>query len=395
LHHAGDLFHQHVLGSCNIYWNSSHITSAAANEDPRSVFNFCLDHAPIAPERRDIAQEELQEQPSGKTASMSKANERGSVHTNMRARLGLEDKQLQTDIFHPPSHPQQEPSQMEIPKIAQPPWNRRALSRSGMAFVKEHGVWDSRKRFSTLKKLGGGTGCGLQRRISTSHWIKDPHDGVFPILASKSSKSKSNPTHTYYDLPVHGYLLKPLPQFGLGTLVSKIVSPLYDLAKTEKERARLTSRFPWFLVGGLWFDLPHPTVFFVSGSPWHLHGDISAFFRPKFFPTATLNLRDLFILDGSAFSLASNEATYAYKLQTIQGLAKRLGAKRTLVMLGNSTQKDPEVYGNIARWIAKGEEAGAAEAGKKQPQYQQLQVETLEAGFTKPQLPGRDATLPT
>ncbi|KAJ3088032.1 hypothetical protein HK102_009727 [Quaeritorhiza haematococci] len=318
----------------------------------------------------------------------------------------------------------------------------------------------------------------------------------FPTLASKSSKS--NATHTYYDLPVHGYLFKPLPRFGLGTLVSKIVSQLYDLAKTEEERARLTSRLSRFLVGGLWwrkvslevvgdaavpgeanlFDLkgktsisgefddviegarlgkvkngvaeyrlapvvkesdgdsssdeeeealrlvtgqwiipssdegfsvisdvddtvkisevletrktlyntfisdfkdvpgavstlnawansfPNPTFSFVSGSPWHLHGDLSAFFRAKSFPTATLNLRDLSILDGSAFSLASNDATYAYKVQTIQGLAKRLGAKRTLVMLGDSTQKDPEVYGDIARWIAKGEEAGAAEAGK-------------------------------
>ncbi|KAJ3078058.1 hypothetical protein HK102_004765, partial [Quaeritorhiza haematococci] len=99
-------------------------------------------------------------------------------------------------------------------------------------------------------------------------------------------------------------------------------------------------------------DLQSPTFHYVSGGPWNLAPELDSFMQAKSFPAGTLALRDLSILDGSAFRFTGAEdSTSEFKISSIVDIATRLGEQRKFVMIGDSTQKDPEVYGEVARRI--------------------------------------------
>lgn len=75
-------------------------------------------------------------------------------------------------------------------------------------------------------------------------------------------------------------------------------------------------------------------VFFVSGSPWGLHSRLSDFFSRSGFPRAALLLR--------RYSQESLDG-YAFKLPHLRALLAAFPHKRW-VLLGDSGEKDPEVY---------------------------------------------------
>ncbi|MFB9315095.1 App1 family protein [Nocardioides plantarum] len=79
-------------------------------------------------------------------------------------------------------------------------------------------------------------------------------------------------------------------------------------------------------------------VFYVSSSPWNLHAFLLAFIRHRGFPRGPVLLRDLL---GSA---AGREPKHG-RIQEILDLHPRL----RFVLLGDSGEKDPEIYAAIAR----------------------------------------------
>jgi phosphatidate phosphatase APP1 len=79
-------------------------------------------------------------------------------------------------------------------------------------------------------------------------------------------------------------------------------------------------------------------VFYVSSSPWNLHSFLMAFIRHREFPVGPLLLRDLL---GTS---AGREQKHA-RIQEILDLHPRL----RFVLLGDSGEKDPEIYATVAR----------------------------------------------
>jgi phosphatidate phosphatase APP1 len=85
---------------------------------------------------------------------------------------------------------------------------------------------------------------------------------------------------------------------------------------------------------------------YLSGAPWHLYVPLRDFLKRRAFPAGTMELRDFRIKDDSRWNLL--ESPGDFKLERIEALLARF-PKRRFVLLGDSGQDDPEVYGTVAR----------------------------------------------
>ncbi len=79
-------------------------------------------------------------------------------------------------------------------------------------------------------------------------------------------------------------------------------------------------------------------VFYVSSSPWNLHAFLSAFLRHREFPWGPVLLRDLLGTD------AGREPKHG-RIEEILDLHPQL----KFVLIGDSGEKDPEIYAEIVR----------------------------------------------
>ncbi len=79
-------------------------------------------------------------------------------------------------------------------------------------------------------------------------------------------------------------------------------------------------------------------VFYVSSSPWNLHAFLLAFIRHRGFPVGPVLLRDLL------GSRAGREQKHG-RLQEVLDLHPRL----RFVLIGDSGERDPEIYAAVAR----------------------------------------------
>jgi phosphatidate phosphatase APP1 len=79
-------------------------------------------------------------------------------------------------------------------------------------------------------------------------------------------------------------------------------------------------------------------VFYVSSSPWNLHAFLVAFLRHRGFPMGPVLLRDL-------LGTAAGREQKTGRIQEILDLHPRL----SFVLIGDSGEKDPEIYADIVR----------------------------------------------
>jgi phosphatidate phosphatase APP1 len=100
------------------------------------------------------------------------------------------------------------------------------------------------------------------------------------------------------------------------------------------------TRTPFPGAAELYRDLAAATnpVFYVSSSPWNLHAFLMAFLRHRGFPTGPVLLRDLL---GSS---AGREQKHG-RIQEILDLHPTL----RFVLIGDSGEKDPEIYAEVVR----------------------------------------------
>lgn len=88
------------------------------------------------------------------------------------------------------------------------------------------------------------------------------------------------------------------------------------------------------------------SFFFVSGSPWQLFPDLANFFQEHRFPGSAITLRKLRWKEPRVLEIL--DAPEAYKLAAIRHLLKTHPAQ-LVILVGDSGERDPEVYGQIAR----------------------------------------------
>jgi len=85
---------------------------------------------------------------------------------------------------------------------------------------------------------------------------------------------------------------------------------------------------------------------YLSSSPWQLYHALSAFLRDAGFPRGALQLRHFRVPDGSFWGLLASPETY--KIPAIDKTLRQHPA-RGFFLVGDSGEKDPEIYGEIAR----------------------------------------------
>ena len=85
---------------------------------------------------------------------------------------------------------------------------------------------------------------------------------------------------------------------------------------------------------------------YVSSSPWQLYPALSAFMAAAGFPRGSVHLRKFRVKDESLFNvLKSSRET---KPPVIEGLLRAF-PRRNFILIGDSGEVDPEIYGAIAR----------------------------------------------
>lgn len=90
-----------------------------------------------------------------------------------------------------------------------------------------------------------------------------------------------------------------------------------------------------------------PSWFYLSASPYNLYTFLRPFLH-KFYPKGTLILRDASWMDLAGFLMSLTQGTEAYKTSRIEKIYSWL-PKRKVLCVGDSTQSDPEAYGDIYR----------------------------------------------
>jgi len=85
---------------------------------------------------------------------------------------------------------------------------------------------------------------------------------------------------------------------------------------------------------------------YVTASPWQLYVPLSDFTRSNGFPSGTWHMKEFRVKDHSIFELFASPERY--KSATIEPLLRKF-PKRQFVLVGDSGEKDPEIYGALAR----------------------------------------------
>lgn len=136
-----------------------------------------------------------------------------------------------------------------------------------------------------------------------------------------------------------------------------VVSDIDDTIKVSEvlnREALLKNTFcrPFAAVPGMaelyrdWATQGAATFHYVSASPWQLYLPLSEFVRSNGFPAGTFHMKEFRLKDRTAVAmLASPEK---YKPGVIEPLLRQF-PRRQFVLVGDSGEKDPEVYAQLAR----------------------------------------------
>ncbi|ELR20531.1 uncharacterized protein ACA1_052190 [Acanthamoeba castellanii str. Neff] len=84
---------------------------------------------------------------------------------------------------------------------------------------------------------------------------------------------------------------------------------------------------------------------YVSGGPWQYYPSISEFFELSNFPKGTVHLRHLRVKDSSLFAFL--KSPHFAKKRLIEPILKQF-PKRKFIFVGDSGEKDPEIYAELA-----------------------------------------------
>lgn len=85
---------------------------------------------------------------------------------------------------------------------------------------------------------------------------------------------------------------------------------------------------------------------YVSGSVWQLYPPLSKFLAERGFPTGTFHLKHFRVKDGSVKKILASQNEY--KLNAIRPILRDFPERR-FVLIGDSGEQDPEIYGELAR----------------------------------------------
>jgi hypothetical protein len=139
-----------------------------------------------------------------------------------------------------------------------------------------------------------------------------------------------------------------------GITVISDIDDTIKVTQVHDRKATLRNTFlnPFQPVPGMaevyraWAERPAAQFCYVSASPWQLFLPLSEFVRSNGFPAGMFYLKNFRLKDESVFSLFQNPEKY--KPVVIEPLLKQF-PQRQFVLVGDSGERDPEIYGRLAR----------------------------------------------
>ncbi len=93
-------------------------------------------------------------------------------------------------------------------------------------------------------------------------------------------------------------------------------------------------------------NLPDVAFHYVSASPWQLYQPLEEFRRESNYPPGSFHMKLFRWTDRSIANIFSSPIQY--KLNIIEPILTRY-PNRQFILIGDSGEKDPEVYGDLAR----------------------------------------------
>ena len=147
-------------------------------------------------------------------------------------------------------------------------------------------------------------------------------------------------------------VIQIIPATGLS-----VISDIDDTIKVSsvrdhRELLRNTFCRPYKAVPGMaalyqtWEKTADARFHYVSASPWQLYVPLSEFVQTNGFPDGTYHLKTFRLKDHTAFDLFKSPEQF--KVGAIEPLVKEF-PQRYFVLVGDSGEKDPEIYAALAR----------------------------------------------
>ena len=139
-----------------------------------------------------------------------------------------------------------------------------------------------------------------------------------------------------------------------GFIVISDIDDTIKITQVRDRKATLRSTFlePFRPVPGMadvyqgWAQKAGAQFCYVSASPWQLYAPLADFIRSNGFPAGVFYLKSFRWKDESFFNLF--QGPEKYKPGVIEPLMKRF-PNRQFVFVGDSGERDPEIYGALAR----------------------------------------------
>jgi len=186
-------------------------------------------------------------------------------------------------------------------------------------------------------RLRGDAGDGLL--ASTNR-----HDSVITLDARLSA-----PDGTERRVPLEVQLLS-----DTGISVISDIDDTIKVSEIRDRKALIKNTFcrPFKPVPGMaevyrsWAKSEDAQFHYLTASPWQLYLPLSEFTRSNGFPAGTFFMKDFRAKDSSFLQLFASPERY--KPDVIEKLLKEF-PRRQFVLVGDSGEKDPEIYGEIAR----------------------------------------------
>ncbi|KAJ4288563.1 hypothetical protein N0V90_011800 [Kalmusia sp. IMI 367209] len=169
------------------------------------------------------------------------------------------------------------------------------------------------------------------------------------VITSRAVDADATPVNTTFATAKGWALISDVDDTIKKTLTS---SPVGILKTTFVDEPEPIKGMPE-LYKHLMQKLDTPPVWYLSASPYNLYPFLRQF-RETYYPAGTLILRDASWMNLAGFLANLTQGTEAYKVDRMEKIHEEF-PKRKFVCIGDSTQSDPEAYGEMYRkhpkWI--------------------------------------------
>ena len=199
------------------------------------------------------------------------------------------------------------------------------------------------------EKLGPGGRSAVSEQTVVA--IDEHNNGEVNHIRTTPSEILSHGFMTTYFADTEGWLV--ISDIDDSVKLTMTPSPIGILQTTFVDDPKPISGMPELYTQIQ--NILHPAWFYLSASPYNLYPFLRKFLH-QYYPHGQIILREASWMDLGGFLASLTQGTEVYKRARIDKIHRWL-PKRKVICVGDSTQSDPEAYGDICRkypkWVKK------------------------------------------